>query len=403
MRKQPLLKVAIIGAKNFPANYGGIETACENLYKRLAKKQMKVLFFCRSEKFKFEKINYNGLKVINFPVLELPGIATFLHCFIATVLATFSDATIIHFHAQGPAVFALIPKLLAPRKKIVFTCHGIDWQREKWGRLAKAIIKIGEVHSVKYTDCQIMVSESLTRHYQSTYGINPYTLSNGVNKLEVRKLDYLKSKFGLEKNRYLLFIGRLVPEKAPDILIEAYSKIKTDIKLVIVGDCSENPKYKQYLEKLASKNSNIIFTSQLRGKNIPEVYSNALAYVSASKLEGNPITALEAMSYALPLIVSDIAPHKEILSLYKNPHEFCFKANSVAACRTMLDKVLETPLERIQQLGEESLQLVEQHFNWDTIADKTQYIYLRELASSSRAKTKNLATVTNLYLEEPSQ
>lgn len=378
-----MLKVAVIGSRNMPANYGGVETACEHLYTRLVEQGMQVVTYCRSESFKFEKLYYKGVEVINFPVPEIPGIATFLHCFLATILASFSDADIIHFHAQGPALFSWIARLLAPNKKIGFTCQGRDWQRDKWGKLARTIIKQGELHSARFTDFRIMVSDDLKAYYQTHYQVESVRIPNGVFLSKKVPLKNLSAQFGLEKDKYLLFIGRLVPEKAPDILIEAFNQLDTDLKLVIAGDSPETPEYVSHLKLLAQDNPNIIFTSYLRGRDITEVYSNALAYISPSKLEGNPITALEAMSYGLPIVVSDIPPHEEILSFYRKPFLRSFKANSISDCRQALSALAAMPVNALKEIGQESQQVVKKHFSWDTIADETRSVYLQAVHANN--------------------
>jgi glycosyltransferase involved in cell wall biosynthesis len=378
-----MLKVAVIGSRNMPANYGGVETACDHLYSHLANQNVKVVAYCRSDRFKFEKYYHNGVEVINFPVPEIPGIATFLHCFLAAVLASFSDADIIHFHAQGPALFSLIPRLLAPRKKIGFTCQGRDWQRDKWGKLARAVIRQGEVHSAHHTDFRIMVSDDLKAYYQLKYQVASTRLPNGVLIPKKVTLKHLSQRFGLVQDQYLLFIGRLVPEKAPDILIQAFNQLDTNLKLVIAGDSLETPDYVNSLKTLAAQNPNIIFTSYLRGRELAEVYSNALAYISPSKLEGNPITALEAMSYGLPLALSDIPPHEEILSFYQKPFVSSFKSNSVEDCKRALSALSRMPVGALKDIGMESRRVVQQHFSWDTIAEETRQIYMQAVYGSN--------------------
>lgn len=372
-------KVAVVGTRNMPADYGGVETACENLYVNMVERGMKVIAFCRSESFKIEHTEYKGVKVVNFPVPNIAGVGTFIHCFIASILASFTDADIIHFHAQGPALFTFIPRIISPKKKIGFTCQGRDWQRDKWKGFAKAVIKKGEKHSALFTDFRIMVSNDLKNYYESTYGVDSVRIPNGVDQSSRLVSSDFIQRFGLEKDNYLLFIGRLVPEKAPDILIKAFNGITTNIKLVIAGDSPETPEYVRHLKELASNNPNIIFTSYIRGNDITEAYSNALAYVSPSKLEGNPITALEAMSYSLPLLISDIPPHEEILSFFKEAPIASFKVNSIEDCRKRLLETIVMSKQRLKEIGRESLDVVKEHFSWQNIADKTLKVYMDSL------------------------
>ncbi len=383
-------RIAVIGSRNLPANYGGVETACENLYTRLAAKKFRVVAYCRSEDWALHRTSYGGVTVIGFPMPNLPGISTFLHCFIATLLATFSKAEILHFHAQGPALFSLIPRLLTPKRKIVFTCHGRDWQRPRWGRFAKWVIRLGERCSAFIPDYRIMVSDDLRHYYQSTYAVQANRISNGVDIPEKVGSGQCLARFSLARNGYLLFVGRLVPEKGIEILVEAFNQLKTGLKLVIVGDSPETPDYVNHLKSLAQDNPRVVFTSYLRGRELAEVYSNALAYVSPSLLEGNPITVLEAMSYGLPVLLSDIPPHLEILSLFSpsvSPAALpSFATGSVESCQQALEGLLNMEPCQLETLGQASEKVVQRHFDWEVVASATQAVYLGLMNSSPSAR-----------------
>lgn len=396
------LKIAVIGSRNLPGNYGGVETACENLYTRLNAKGVDVLAYCRSMDFSIKSENYKGVIVFNFPVPNISGLSTFLHCFIASILATFSDASIIHFHAQGPVLFSIIPKLFAPNKIVGFTCHGKDWQRDRWSWFAKKILKLGEMMSAMNTDFRIMVSNELKRYYQDVYGVNSSCIYNGVPAIEKAELNTLSRKFGLKKDQYFLFVGRLVPEKAPHLLIQAFSQINTPYKLVIVGDSPETPEYVNYLKNISCVNPNIIFTSYLRGEEKAEAYSNALAYVSSSTLEGHPITVLEAMAYSLPILISDIPPHLEILNFYTGEYLPSFKTNDVEACRKALMKTCAMSIVKLKDIGKQSEMIVKEFFDWESITEATRVVYLNTLFASEYSKPKLKLTETRYMAEMPS-
>ncbi len=373
----------MIGTRNLPANYGGVETACEKLYTRLAAKGHAVTVYCRSDDISINSAFHKGVRVIQFPAPNVPGLSTFLHCMLASLLATFSKADILHFHAQGPALFSLIPKLLSPRKKIVFTCHGKDWERPRWGKVAKTIIWWGEWCSAHLPDYRITVSNELQGYYQSTYKVQANRLYNGVETPTTLPLGALADGFGLIPNEYLLFVGRLVPEKASEILIQAFNQLNTNLKLVIVGDSPETPAYVQELNALASGNPRIVFTGTLRGNDLKALYSNAKAFVSASSLEGHPITVLEALSFGLPVLLSDIPPHQEITALLGASALPCFPVGDVAACTASLEQILTLSPQQCDTLKQQARQVVKTHFNWDTVAHTTQQIYRQVLASPS--------------------
>jgi len=368
-------KLAIIGTRGLPATYGGIEKHCEELYTRLAKKGYKITIYAR--KYYTDKKDFNGVKIKSLFIPNIKGFETFIYSFMATLYAIFSDTDIIHYHAQGPAIFSWIPRLLAPEKKVVFTCHGIDWQRDKWNFTARYIIKLGEKASSIFPHFKIGVSLSLVDYYKNKYNISMYKIYNGIKIPQTLPLMNGKKYFGLEENNYLLFVGRLVPEKAPDILIKAFKNLKTDKKLVIVGDSAGTDNYVAELKNLAKDDKRIIFTSYLFGEDLNELYSNAFAYISASKLEGLPITVLEAMSYSLPLILSDIPPHIEPVS-YDNRSGLIFKTNDIDDCRSKIELLLSLPEEEVNSMRSASQNIVKEYFIWENIVDQTEQLYSYE-------------------------
>ncbi len=380
--------IAVIGTRNLPANYGGVETACEKLYTRMAAKGHDITVYCRSEAFTINTTYYQGVRVVQFPAPSVPGLSTFLHCMLASLMATFSRAEILHFHAQGPALFSLIPKLLAPGKKIVFTCHGKDWERPRWGRVAKAIIRLGEWCSAHLPHYRITVSNALQGYYQSTYQVQAHRLYNGVELPVILPLGTLAERFGLTPDGYLLFVGRLVPEKAIEILIQAFNQLNTQLKLVIVGDSPELPVYVQGLKALAHGNPNIVFTGAIRGEKLGALYANARAFVSASALEGHPITVLEAMSYGLPVLLSDIPPHQEISALLGDAALSCFPVQDVQACKVALDQLLALSPQERDTLRQRALQVVKKHFDWDDVVQATQQIYRQVLTPADQGESE---------------
>ena len=369
-----MIKVAVVGSRSFPARYGGIETVCENLYTGLARYDFRIIMFCRSRRISLDN-KRKGITVFNFPAVPIPGLSTFLHSFVATILATASDAHIIHFHAQGPALFSFIPKIFSPRKIIIFTCQGIDWKRDKWNWFARKVIKAGERNSVRFTDVRIVVSKEIKKYYRDVYGAESILLSNGIVAPRLQALNGLNKKFDIRKEKYLLFTGRLVPEKGLDILISAFNQIDTSIKLMIAGDFQETPRYGKQLLLLANENPNIIFTSRLKGAELSQLYSNALGYISASKLEGNPLSVLEAMSYGLPVILSSIPPHEEILALYEDLPALGFEVGSISGCRKAIVDFLSIAVKDYAALKRKSREITQEFFTIDQLVTKTRLIY----------------------------
>ena len=218
----------------------------------------------------------------------------------------------MHIHAEGPAFFAWLPKMFG--KRVVVTVHGIDWQREKWqSGLGSKFIHQGEKNAAKYADEVIVLSKGVQDYFKETYGRETHFIPNGVNRPQIREASLITDKFGLKKDSYILFLGRLVPEKGIRYLVEAFKNVKTDKKLVIAGGSSDTDSFMEELKELAKGDDRILFTGFVQGAMLDELYSNAYIYTLPSDLEGMPLSLLEAMSYGNCCLVSDIPECAEVV------------------------------------------------------------------------------------------
>lgn len=233
------------------------------------------------------------------------GLAAVSSSFFAALCCAFGKYDIVHIHAEGPAFFAWIPKLLG--KKVIVTIHGLDWQREKWkAGFGAKFIRQGERNAVKYADEIIVLSKGVQDYFEKTYGRKTVFIPNGVNRPKKQKAELITEKYGLEKDSYILFLGRLVPEKGIKYLIEAFKQVDTDKELVIAGGSSDTSEFENEIKELAKEDKRILFTGFVQGQELEELYSNAYVYVLPSDLEGMPLSLLEAMSYGNCCLVSDI-------------------------------------------------------------------------------------------------
>jgi len=367
-------KIAVVGVRGIPATYGGIEKHCEMLYPIMAENGFDVILYARDYYCESPISEYKGVQIKTIPVPNIKGLEAFIHSFIATVYATFSNADIIHFHAQGPALFSFIPKIFSPKKKICFTCHGIDKDRAKWGKIGKFVITLGEIASAKFPHARIGVSKTLKKYYKNKYNVDMHAVYNGVFVDEPRELNSTK-KFNIEPNNYFMFVGRLVPEKAAESLIKAYKNLQTDKKLLIVGDSAGTDTYVKYLKDIAAGDERVVFTSYMYGEDLKELYSNAYSYVSASKLEGLPLTVLEAMSYSLPVVLSNIPPHVEVLEQGYDVGISFDAQGTIDSCTQALKTILELPAGELEQLKISSKQAIEKVFDWKITAHQTIDIF----------------------------
>lgn len=302
----------MFGQKRIPSREGGVEIVVEELCTRMVVQGHNVTCYNRGghhvsgSEFDSKRLKeYKGINLKTVPTIEKKGLAAVSSSFFAALCCAFGKYDVVHIHAEGPAFFAWIPKLLG--KKVIVTIHGLDWQREKWkAGFGAKFIRQGERNAVKYADEIIVLSKGVQDYFEKTYGRKTVFIPNGVNRPKKQKAELITEKYGLEKDSYILFLGRLVPEKGIKYLIEAFKQVDTDKELVIAGGSSDTSEFENEIKELAKEDKRILFTGFVQGQELEELYSNAYVYVLPSDLEGMPLSLLEAMSYGNCCLVSDI-------------------------------------------------------------------------------------------------
>mgnify|MGYP001831436081 FL=1 len=267
---------------------GGIEIVVKELCTRMAKNGYTVTCYNRSGHHVSgaeydKKTEYEGINQKCIPTIEKKGLAAVSSSFFAALYSAFGKYNVVHIHAEGPAFFSWLPKLLG--KRVIVTVHGLDWQREKWkSGFGSKFIKQGEKNAVKYADEIIVLSKGVHDYFRNQYGRETRFIPNGVNRPEIRKAELITDKFGLTKDSYILFLGRLVPEKGIRYLVEAFKNVKTEKKLIIAGGSSDTDSFMKELKELAKDDKRIIFTGFVQGQMLEELYSNAYIYTLPSDL-----------------------------------------------------------------------------------------------------------------------
>ena len=261
-------------------------------------------------------------------------------------------------------------------KKVVqdLTSGGIDWQREKWqSGLGSKFIHQGEKNAVKYADEVIVLSKGVQDYFNETYGRETHFIPNGVNRPQIREAKLITDNFGLEKDSYILFLGRLVPEKGIRYLVEAFKNVKTDKKLVIAGGSSDTDSFTEELKELAKGDNRIIFTGFVQGKMLDELYSPAYISTLPSDLEGMPLSLLEAMSYGNCCLVSDIPECAEVVE----DKALTFKKSDVEDLRKKLQDVCDHP-EIVMEMKMQAAGFICEKYSWDEVAKETEELYRGE-------------------------
>ena len=262
-----------------------------------------------------------------------------------------------------------LPKLF--RKRVVVTVHGLDWQREKWkSGFGAKYIHWGEKMAVKFADEIIVLSRNMQEYFWVTYGRKTRWIHNGVNRPEILPAEEITERYGLEKDGYILFLGRLVPEKGIHYLIKAFRKVKTDKKLVIAGGSSDTDEYVSKLERMASLDSRVIFSGFVQGRVMEELFSNAYICAFPSDVEGMPLSLLEAMSHGSCCLVSDIPECTEVVG----EHAAVFPKSDVNALKRTLQRLCDSP-KRVEAYREEARDYICEKYSWDDVLEQTMELY----------------------------
>ena len=368
-------RIAMIGHKFIPSRDGGVEVVVSNLAPHLVKRGYDVTCYNRTNKQqkklrKDGKLmrDYRGVHLVWTPTIDRRGLAAMTSSIIATVMVSFSRCDLVHFHTEGPCVLCWLPRLMG--KKVVVTIHGLDHMRQKWGRFASAYILQGEKAAARHANSIIVLSEGVRTYFREKYGRETVLIPNGIDPAEIRPACEITKQFGLVSRDYILFLGRLVPEKGIHYLIKAYKMLRTDKKLVIVGGTSDTNDYVRQLYDMAGDDPSIIFTGFQQGPVLEELYSNAYLYVLPSDLEGMPLTLLEAMNYGCCCVTSDIGECADVMS----GSGITFPRGNAEALREALQDLCDHP-EKAETLRIAAKKTVSSKYTWKEITTQTDELY----------------------------
>lgn len=367
------MKIAMYGLRTIGAGSGGVERAVEELSTRLARRGHQVTVYCRTRYNRISSPFFHGIRLVNLPTIYTKHLEAIIHSLLAASCATARNYDVVHVHAVGPALTAFIPR--AGGRRVIATIHAMDWQRQKWGLIARWALKVGARSAVTFPHRTIVVSRVLQHFIRSAYDKDTVYIPNGINPLCPRPLEKLR-RFGLSGMDYLLFLGRLVPEKGCDLLIKAFRATDLTCHLLIVGGSSHSDAYVARLHDLAGNDSRIIFTGPLFGEEKEEAYSNAIGLVFPSLLEGMPLVLLEALSIKCPVLCSDIPENMEIVAPPNaSPWAATFRTGDIEALRDSLVHFVQGARKDSSVL-ELAAQWVAREFNWDRIAEQTERVYV---------------------------
>lgn len=395
MKKKTPIRVAVLGLRGFPNVQGGIEKHCQELYTRMVKYSVVVTAIGRKKYISENPYTYDGVTLMPLWAIKHKYLEAIVHTTygVLWLVRHRKKYDLLHIHGIGPSLLTHVARLLGLH--VVTTNHGPDYNRQKWGWFAKFMLRLGERIGAKHAYLVIGVSKNICKNLFKKFRTVSAYIPNGVHTPEKIPAGETLTKYGLKKGKYILAVGRLVPEKGFHDLIDAFSGLNGDWELVIVGDADHRDSYSESLKEKALHAPRVVMTGFLKGRNLGEIYSNAGLFVLPSYHEGLPIVGLEAMGYQLPMVLSDIPANLEIAM----PHEI-FPVGDVPALRGKLKEFISQPEAWTSlEVVNSKLERLDKEFNWDIIAQRTAHLYEKvvSLPKSTHAKVRR-RDIEDVYL-----
>lgn len=368
------MKIIVLGTRGFPDVQGGIEKHCQDIYPRLVDMGCQVTVLARAPYVGNEPYTYKGVNIEPLFSPKQKYLEAIAHTFLGVFKARLMNPDILHIHAIGPSLFVPLARLLG--MKVVITHHGPDYERKKWNGFAKWILRLGEKWGVTYANHVIVISKGIAQTVREEFGREPTVIPNGVHVHDYVPNNGTLDKFDIRPGKYILAVGRFVPEKGFNDLVESYRRVafarpvrSREMKLVIVGDADHEDDFSRGLKRTSRDVPDVVLTGYQTGDALKELYSNAAHFVLPSFHEGLPIVLLEALSYGLSCLVSDIPANREV----KLEEDRYFKPGDHEGMARKLSQYMDLSSTQEERLTR--IEHVKKKYNWTRIADKTLQVY----------------------------
>jgi glycosyltransferase involved in cell wall biosynthesis len=366
--KKNKLKIAMLGTRGIPASYSGFETCVEQLGKRLVERGHEVTVYGRSHHIQYNQPFYEGMRIVKHGTIANKYLDTIVHSLISSIHALFQKYDIALYFIAGNSPVTWIPRIVGT--KTILNVDGLDWKREKWPTLAKKYIKFAEYLATKLPTTFLTDSVVVQNYYNDRFKIKPIYIPYG-SEVELVPPGEILAKFDLEKDKYILFIGRLVPENCAHHLVDAFRQLTTDFKCVIVGDAAYADDYISSLKENAKDDPRIIFTGYIFGEGYHELGSNALIFVETSGVGGTHPALTEAMGFGNCVIVNDTDENLETIGDAGFSYDGKFGAESL---RNILHTLLESPEKIVRSRGL-AYARAKSYYSWDKVTDEYEKLF----------------------------
>ena len=370
------LRIAFIGLKGLPSTWTGVEFHVDRLGRGLVARGHEVTAYTRTHYTPPGLVDHEGIRLVTLPTIRSKHLDASVHSLLSSVHAMRRPYDIVHYHCIGPGFFGVLPRLAGQR--IVCTVHRLDWEADKWGRLGRTFLHLAEAVSVRAAHRTIAVSAEVQAHLNATHGCDAVLIPNGWDAATPRTAGRIRERYGLNGGDYVLFMGRLSPEKRVDWLIQAFRALPRPavggraLTLVVAGGSNATDAYAAGLRALAHGDSRVVFTGFVEGEEKAELLSNAYVFALPSRIEGLPIVLFEAMAYGACCLASDIPAHREIL--HHGQDSLLFDASSQADLAATLQALIDAP-ERVPVLGAQARARMVSRIGWDEVVARTEAVY----------------------------
>ena len=362
------MKIALLGTRGIPASYSGFETCVEQLGQRLVQRGHEVTVYCRSHHITYEGSHYKGMRLVKLPTIANKYLDTMVHSFISSLHALSQGYDVGLYFIAGNSPVTWIPRIVGT--KTILNVDGLDWKREKWPALAKKYIQFAEWLATKLPNVYITDSHVVQGYYRDQYGDEPAYIPYGSD-VEILPPAATLAQYGLEPGKYILFVGRLVPENCAHHLVQAFRELDTDLKCVIVGDAPYAEEYIAGLKELAANDQRIIFTGYVFGTGYQELGSNAYVFVESSGVGGTHPALVEAMAFENCVVTHNTPENLETIG----DAGFAYDGKTGAAdLRRVLEELLRDP-ELVRLYRHKARQRAQSVYSWETVTDSYERLF----------------------------
>jgi len=362
------MRIAIMGIRGIPANYGGFETFAEELGPRLADMGHDVTVYGRSNTIDYDGDTYKGVRLVILPTIAHKYLDTVAHTFISTLHALKEGYDVVLICNSANAFCSWIPRLMG--QKVVLNVDGLEWKRAKWNKLGQWVYKTSEWLATFLPNEIVTDARDIEKYYMEKYKAKSVFITYGAPVDKVPGKTVLE-KYGVKPQNYVLYVSRFEPENNPHKVVEAFEKVNTDKKLVMVGDA---PYSDSFIEKLKStKDERIIFTGYVFGEGYREFQSNAYFYVQATEVGGTHPALLEGMGHGNCILANDVPEHREVLG------DAGFYFNGKNGDLTKQMQYLIDNEEKVKNAGRKSVQRIEENYTWDRVTEKYESLFKQVL------------------------